>query len=82
MISLTPLQTWAALALAVIGIYLFNEMLQRLTLVMDYGPADDEELDVDPYDRDMDPHGYIDEETDWHRDKQVTDDAIESENGR
>ncbi|PPF38375.1 hypothetical protein [Pseudoclavibacter sp. AY1H1] len=81
MIPLTPLQSWAMVALAFLIVWLYSEILQRLSLVMDYGPADDEELDVNPYDRDLDPFGYIDEETDRFRDQQLLDDDLEARHG-
>lgn len=77
MIPMTPEQSWAYLACFALAGYLIWQGLQICGLRAE--AVDD--LDVDPYDRDLDPFGYIDEETDRLRDQQVSDDHLEDRHG-
>ena len=74
---MTPLQSWAFLACLVLAGYLVWQGLQIFGLRAE--AVDD--LDADPYDRDLDPFGYIDEETDRWRDQQLLDDDLEDRHG-
>lgn len=74
---MTPLQSWALLGCVVLAGYCIWQGLQICGLRAE--AVDD--LEVDPYDRDLDPFGYIDEETDRLRDQQLLDDDLEARHG-
>ena len=77
MIPMAPLQSWAFLGCLVLAGYLVWQGLRICGLRAE--AVDD--LEVDPYDRDQDPFGYIDEETDRWRDQQLLDDDLEDRHG-
>ncbi|PPG29678.1 hypothetical protein [Pseudoclavibacter sp. RFBB5] len=77
---MTPLQSWALMGCLFAVAYALYRAC-RICIEAADALDDLEELEVDPYDRDTDPFGYIDEETDRHRDQQVADEAIEAGHG-